>query len=112
MPYVERNNGGSIIALHRDQITPTCEYISATAPEVIDFLTHENDADTPMYALAESDRELARVTEDLIHLLVAKNVILFTELPEPVQRKLLTRKRLRSSLHHSIENFLDEEDTI
>ena len=112
MPYVERNNAGDIIALHRDQLTPTCEYVSATDPAVIDFLAHENDADTPKYALAESDRELARVTEDLIHLLVAKNIILFTGLPDPVQRKLLARRRLRSSLHNSIENFLDEEDTI
>jgi len=48
----------------------------------------------------------------LIHLLTAKNLILFTELPTPVQQKLLDRERLRSSMQGSIDNFLDEDESI
>ena len=49
-------------------------------------------------ALAQSDAELARVTEDLISVLVKKGAILFTDLPEAVQAKLLDRETLRSKL--------------
>jgi hypothetical protein len=117
MPYIERNHDGEIIALHLEANHRANEYVSATDPVVVQFLSTdtsaaEDDDETPRQILAESDRDIARVTEDLVHLLIAKNIILFTELPEPVQRKLLAREKLRSSLQGGIANFLDEEDTI
>jgi hypothetical protein len=63
-------------------------------------------------ALAESDQEIARVTEDLIHLLVSKNLILFTDLPPVVQQKLLDRERLRSHLQQREDNFLDDSELL
>ncbi|BFM17044.1 hypothetical protein R50073_32270 [Maricurvus nonylphenolicus] len=112
MPYIERNHDGEIIALHLEANNRTTEYVSATDPAIVQFLSAEGDSETPKQILAESDRDIARVTEDLVHLLIAKNIILFTELPEPVQRKLLAREKLRSSLQGGIANFLDEQDTI
>lgn len=118
MPYIERNHDGEIIALHLEANHRASEYVSATDPVVVQFLsnetatTTEHNNETPRQILAESDRDIARVTEDLVHLLIAKNIILFTELPDVVQRKLLAREKLRSSLQGGITNFLDEEDTI
>ncbi|MBU3071698.1 hypothetical protein KOI40_17870 [Aestuariicella sp. G3-2] len=109
MPYAIRNSKGHIIALLNEPAVGADEFVSADHPDVGAFLNHDEDLD-PKFALAESDKEIARVTEDLIHLLVAKNVILFTELPDPVQRKLLNREKLRSSLHGAIDNFLDEDE--
>lgn len=63
-------------------------------------------------ALQDSDADLARVTEDLISLLVQKGIILFTELPEAVQVKLLDRERLREQLGKVNISILSEDDTI
>jgi len=63
-------------------------------------------------ALAASDPELARVTEDLIGVLVKKGVILFTDLPDAVQNKLLDREALRSKLQGSPVSFLSDDDTL
>jgi hypothetical protein len=49
----------------------------------------------PKAALAESDLALVRALEDLIYVLMEKDVIVFTDLPEPVQQQLLRRQRLR-----------------
>jgi hypothetical protein len=50
----------------------------------------------PRSALAESDFALVRGLEDLIYVLIQKDVIAFTDLPEPVQQQLLYRARLRA----------------
>jgi len=65
-----------------------------------------------LQALAASDAELARVTEDLIVVLVKKGVILFTDLPGAVQSKLLDREALRNQLTAAPVTFLSEDDTI
>ncbi|WP_439135963.1 hypothetical protein [Pseudomaricurvus sp.] len=109
MPYAIRNAKGHIIALLNEPAVGAEEFVSANHPDIDLFLNSDGDLN-PKFALAESDRDIARVTEDLIHLLVAKNVILFTELPSPVQQKLLNREKLRSSLQGSVDNFLDEDE--
>lgn len=111
MPYAIRNSQGEITALLRDPAIGAEELLSSTDPEVEAFIS-DNADQSPQLALADSDKDIARVTEDLIHLLTAKNLILFTELPTAVQQKLLNRERLRSSLQGSIDNFLDEEESI
>lgn len=63
-------------------------------------------------ALAQSDAELARVTEDLISVLVQKGAILFTDLPDAVQSKLLEREALRSKLDDSTVSFLSDDETL
>ena len=63
-------------------------------------------------ALAQSDAELARVTEDLISVLVKKGTILFTDLPEAVQAKLLDREALRSKLELNKVSFLSDDETL
>lgn len=63
-------------------------------------------------ALAQSDAELARVTEDLISVLVQKGTILFTDLPEAVQAKLLDREALRDKLDGSKVSFLSDDETL
>jgi len=63
-------------------------------------------------ALQKSDADIARVTEDLIYLLVQKNIILFTELPEAVQAKLLSREKLRDELSGRVVSPLSDDETI
>ena len=111
MPYIQRDDTGRITALLQ-HAAPDQEYLPATHPDVVAFLTRDRADHASLHALAESDVEIARVTEDLIYLLIEKNLILFTELPQAVQSKLLAREKLRTSLRGSIDNFLDDSESI
>ena len=66
--------------------------------------THPKDT----HLLSSSDAGLARVTEDLIELLIARGVIRFTDLPLAAQNKLLeqamtARPEVRKPLHDALE---------
>ncbi|GAB3191710.1 hypothetical protein [Hydrogenophaga aquatica] len=60
-------------------------------------------------ALAESDAGLARVTEDLIDILITRGVIQFTDFPPAAQAKLLERRQTRATLSNRLK-LLDEGD--
>jgi len=57
------------------------------------------------------DDEMIRVIDDLIGLLVEKQVFVFTELPEAVQVKLNVRSTMRSDIN-PLENLISESDDI
>ena len=116
MPYAERNDTGEVISLHQFPRNSDNEYLEPSDPEVISFLQHSSHQSSLglqetdlIQALTTSDREIARVTEDLITLLVEKKVIIFTELPEAVQRQLLEREKLRAVLNGDGNELLDDE---
>ena len=117
MPFAVRNNQGNIIALVNEAPQGHTEQVSLSDPEVMAFMTDgevpqgQPEAD-PEQALAKSDLEIVRVTEDIIQLLIHKNIILFTDLPNAVQSKLLNREKLRSSMQGMDNNFLDDSDSI
>lgn len=106
MPYIERDQDGNICALFRHAEPGREEFLSPSHPDILEFLSSAGDQALVQQALNESDAQLARVTEDLIHLLISKNVILFTELPDPVQSKLLAREKIRSTLQEQSGSFL------
>lgn len=58
-------------------------------------------------ALADSDSGLARVTEDLIDILIRRGVIQFTDFPPAAQAKLLQRRQTRVTLSKRLK-LLDE----
>ena len=55
------------------------------------------------------DLEFIRVLDDVIDLLIAKNLILFTELPEIVQEKYTQRTRMRERRRESLHLLEDDE---
>jgi len=112
MPYAIRNQQGKIISLVSEAPQGATNPISAKDPEVIEFLNTHNHQESPQRALADSDLEIVRVTEDIIQLLIRKNIILFTDLPSAVQSKLLNREKLRSSMQAPADNFLDDNESI
>lgn len=107
MPYVRRNSEGEIDALFQHPEAGAGEFLPQHSPEVARFLGNEADA-----ALFRGlDDELIRVVEDLIDVLIAKNVLRLTDLPVSAQEKLLSRKRLRSQLHRpSSDSLLDSDE--
>ena len=90
MLYVQRDENGKITGL---TINPgeNTEEASLTDQDVSEFLT-------------ASDPDMIRVLEDLIQILISKNVITFEDLPETAQLKLLYRKNTRSFLEHASDD--------
>jgi hypothetical protein len=98
MLYVERNGEGSIIAMYRSPKPNASEEKSVVDEEILDFLNKTISADSRKLLLSLSDMGIIRLLEDLIDLLIQKNVIFYTELPEQAQEKIQERKRLRERI--------------
>lgn len=60
-------------------------------------------------SLADSDASLARITEDLIDILIARGLIQFTDFPPAAQAKLLQRRQTRAMLNNQLK-LLDDGD--
>lgn len=90
MLYVQRDENGKITGLTVNPGENT-EEASLTDQDVSEFLT-------------ASDPDMIRVLEDLIQVLINKNLITFEDLPETAQLKLLYRKNTRSFLEHASED--------
>ncbi len=63
-------------------------------------------------ALADSDAGLARVTEDLIDILITRGLIQFTDFPPAAQAKLLQRRQTREMMANRLKLMDDGDDLI
>lgn len=94
MAYILRNEQGAIIAASTNtQVDIDWQFIENNHPEYIAFL----EADIKQHdAFRESDIQLARVLEDLIEVLIERNLIQFTDFPSAAQKRLNDRQSMRS----------------
>lgn len=94
MAYVLRNEQGAIVAASTStQVGNNWQFIENNHPEYIAFLK----ADLQKHdAFRESDIQLARVLEDLIEILIERNLIQFTDFPSAAQKRLNDRQSMRS----------------
>ena len=99
MLYVERDGEGRIIAMHSTPKPNASEEKTVVDEEILDFLNKTVSADSRKLLLSLSDMGIIRLLEDLIDLLIQKNVIFYTELPESAQDKIRERKRLRETVN-------------
>jgi len=105
MPFVQRDASGEIIAVSGARTTACTEAVAVSDPALQRFLGALADGQDTLHA---SDQDLVRVLEDLVDLLVAKGVILFTELPSSAQQKIMQRQRLRSELGAALDLIGDD----
>ncbi len=90
--YIKRNSQGQIVALSQEA-EPGYDSVSPESSELLAFLQTLKPA--RYKSLAESDLDMVRVLEDLVALLIDRNVIRFTDLPAAAQAKLVSRRELR-----------------
>ena len=107
MPYIERSDDGKIIGLRTIAGPNSTEEKSINDQEVLDFLRDNMDNNFLKNLLVHSDAGLIRLLEDLIALLTKKNIILFTELPEKAQAKIIEREKIREKI--SSDNIIVED---
>lgn len=100
MLYIERNDDGTIAAIHHAPSEKATEQKTLLDEEVIDFLSKDMELDSWVQLLSLSDVSIIRVIEDLIDVLVKKNVIMLTDLPEGARLKLKERKQVRKKMEN------------
>ena len=112
MLYAKRDKDGSITSLQTKATAEVKERVSTDDPEVLEFLNQHSKSTDLKQILTESDIKLARVVEDLIDLLINKNIIMLTELPEAAQLKLVSRRRVRNAIHGDDQLMVGEDDIL
>lgn len=109
MPYVLKGPDGSIKAAS-PQLPETpgveWEFIDGNSRDYMEFLEGAIAEQDPF---RESDIQLARVLEDLIALLIERDVIRFTDFPAAAQKRLIYRQALRKK--GQVLDIIDEDPT-
>ena len=111
MPYVIRNEEGAVIELYDAPTGQNDEWLDIGDPEILHLLKQIHSAEQAKKALSSTDYEMIRVIEDLVDLLISKNIFIFTELPEAVQAKLGARKQIREDMN-ALQNLISDDDAI
>jgi hypothetical protein len=94
MPYIQRNVHGQIESVHRQPDLKASEFLEFSAPELQAFLGQASEPEN----FERLDAGFVRVVEDLIDVLIARNVITITDLPPQAQAKLFARKSFRDRM--------------
>ena len=102
MPYVKRDEQGRVVAISLDQVDGFDEELPAGSAELVAFSA------TPASSLEDTDQDFVRVLEDVVQLLIDKGIILFTDLPQSAQDKILRRQQLRSKLGERLDLIGDD----
>lgn len=111
MPFLTRDTDGRVVALYSERRPDATEELPLDHPDLQPLLDQLRMARQARDQLSLLDTDMARVMEDLVDILIEKNVILATDLPPAAQEKLLGRQRLRQKMT-VLDNLMVGEDEI
>jgi hypothetical protein len=104
MAYVFKNSQGNVVAASASEnLGKGWIFIEDNAREYLEFLENSLAENAPF---RESDIQLARVLEDLISMLIEKNIIRFTDFPQAAQKRLNDRQGMRKKTQ--LSKLIDE----
>lgn len=101
MLYVSRDESGLVNGVFKKPNSDSTESLPYDHPDVLTFFRGslpESLESRALLDLLHSDVSFIRVIEDVVHLLIDKNIITFTDLPEKVREKILSRADARGRL--------------
>lgn len=105
--YVIRDRQGQISSLNKAQPqSGIYETLPANHPDILNFIAAKPEL--LKNKLSSSDADFIRVLDDLIEILIDKDIVMLTDFHERAQEKIHARLNLRGKLN-SIENFLNED---
>ena len=109
MIYVKRDEQGKISAISNEKSQGFTD-AEISESELVEFIAQSNSSEN--LKLLQADLEFIRVLEDVIDVLIQKNIINITDFPAPVVEKLLQRQGIRSQVSGSLgmEFYEDEDD--
>jgi hypothetical protein len=107
MAYVFKNAQGAVVAASASEnLGKGWMFVEDNTKEYLEFLENSLAGGAQF---RESDIQLARVLEDLISMLIERNIIRFTDFPQAAQKRLNDRQgmRKRTQLSKLIDENLD-----
>ncbi|MEP4149387.1 MAG: hypothetical protein ABJL54_19360 [Halioglobus sp.] len=104
MPYIKRDEQGNVVAMSVVMADGFEEEVAGDSPELTSFLSNQQAANT----LDSTDQDFVRVLEDVVELLISKGIILFTDLPDSAQEKIMRRQKLRSEKSGKLDLIGDD----
>ncbi|USE36880.1 hypothetical protein [Endozoicomonas sp. SCSIO W0465] len=112
MLYVLRDDNHQVCAVSDKPLSNQWQRADMEDKSLKLFLQKNPEISTGI--MESSDADFIRVLEDVIDLLIDKQIIQFTEFPEAVQSKLLNRRRYRESLRSNSDTtqLLEDGDDI
>lgn len=114
MPYVQRDASGLISAIFKEPQQNARESLPDDHPDLAAFfggIVPQSSGGQAARELSESDVSLIRVIEDIIDVLIDKNLLMFTDLPPAAREKIMQRKSTREQLSGAA-SLLDQEDRL
>ena len=109
MAYIFKNAQGVVVAASTaESFGEDWTFVEDNSKEYLEFLENSLAKNAPF---RESDIQLARVLEDLISILIERNLIRFTDFPQAAQKRLNDRQNMRKNtqlselLDESLDNF-------
>lgn len=112
MPYVSRDAGGAVSGIFLKPGSGVSEFLPNDHPDILSFfggVLPESVESTPLSELTHSDIAFIRVIEDVVDILIHKNLLTFTELPEKAREKILSRRDARGRLAGSNDLVVPDE---
>jgi hypothetical protein len=106
MAYILKNKEGAIIAASPDtQVSADWIEVENSDTDYLHFLDEELKKH---HTFRESDIQLARVLEDLISILIERNLISYTDFPSAAQKRLNERQTLRQK--NNLHTLISDDD--
>lgn len=109
MFYAERDQNRRIIAIRRDPGGDNVDNKPLSERELEEFLASEFGRSSYELLLSAADQKMIRVLDDLIEVLVRKNIIMLTDLPNEAREKLGRRQEVRRRMHDDGDELTVED---
>lgn len=112
MPYVSRDVSGLVTGLFLKPQPNVAEFLPNDHPDIVRFFggtLPQNITNNALMDLTQSDIDFIRVIEDLVNVLIDKNVITFTDLPAKVREKIVNRHDARGRLAGSNDIVVNDK---
>ncbi len=110
MPYVVRDKNGCVISVLATPGSAEDGRIALSDDEVADVMGSDSATKELQEVLVASDLSFVRVLEDLISVLLDKEILMLTDLPEAAQEKILERKHIRRKISDLSRLVVDEDE--
>lgn len=112
MPYVSRDASGFVSGIFLRSHPEAAEFLPGDHADIVLFFGGVLPGNVENHALIDlthSDIEFIRVIEDVIDVLIDKKLLTFTDLPDKVREKILSRKDARDRLAGSNDLVVPDE---
>ena len=111
MLYVQRDADGQLIRVEAAPFAESSEQVEADDLEIQSWFSSQS-VESSLLQLRQTDPEMIRVLEDLIHVLTTKGVLRITDLPPAAQHKLIHRSQAREGLGGLNRLIGDDENSL